>query len=335
MTGNKVTTIIKKIVGTIALPAVMYIIVMIACFSHGKMYFGTWPMWKTLMVDIAISVTCAMGIGLQFKCGRFDFSGGAIMLLAAIIAGNTAKNHENNVMLFVVLCIVLCVAFSLVVGLVYTYGRLPIVIATIGMALLYESITCLIFDGTGINLVANITLKVFSAYPMVLIPAIAAILVYAFYSNVTIFGKQSQLLSMNQQSAVNIGINERKNVIVSYLFSGLIFGFATMIYASNGLHKASFSSLTTVGELFTNILPVFIGLMLGAFCNDTIGILMGSLTLCLMDFGLTNVIDSDMGSAISMILTGIFVLAINVVSGQSGNIVKVFKKLFGAKAKTA
>lgn len=333
MTGNKVTTIIKKILGTIMLPAIMYIIVMIACFSNGKMYFGTWAMWKTLMVNIAVSVTCAMGIGLQFKCGRFDFSGGAIMLLSAIIAGNTAKNHENNAILFFVLCVVMCVVLSLLVGLVYTYGRLPIVIVTIGMALLYESITCLIFNGGGINLVANTNLKVFSAYPMVLIPAVAAILVYAFYSNVTIFGKQSVLLSMNQQSAVNIGINERRNVLVSYLFSGLIFGFATVIYASTGLHGASFSSLTTVGELFTNILPVFIGLMLGSFCNDTIGIIMGSLTLCLMSFGLTTVISSDMGTAISTILTGIFVLVINVVSGQSGNIVKVLKGIF--KPKTA
>lgn len=253
------------------------------------------------------------------------------MLLAAIIAGNTAKNYGNNVVLFFLLCILLCVGFSLLVGLVYTYGRLPIVIATIGMALLYESVTCLIFNGGGINLVANSTLKVFSSYPMALIPAVAAILVYAFYSNVTIFGKQSQLLSMNQQSAVNIGINEPKNVLISYLFSGLIFGFATTMYASTGLHGASFSSLTTVGELFTNILPVFIGLMLGAFCNDTIGILMGSLTLCLMSFGLTNVISSDMGSAISTILTGVFVLAINVVSGQSKNIVKLFKKALAAE----
>lgn len=333
MTGNKGLVILKKILGTIMLPAIMYIIVMIACFSNGKMFFGTWPMWKAIMASIAISITCAMGIGLQFNCGRFDFSGGAIMLLAAIIAGNTAKNFGNNVLLFCVLSVGLCVIFSLLVGIVYVYGRLPIVIATIGMALLYESVTCLIFSGTGINLVANMDLKIFSAYPGVLIPTVIAILIYAFYTNVTVSGKEAQLLSRNQQSAVNIGINEQKNVLMSYLYSGLIFGFATMIYASTGLHGASFSSLTTVGELFTNILPVFIALMLGSFCNNTIGIIMGSLTLCLMSFGLTTVIDSDMGTAISSILTGIFVLVINVVSGQGANITRLFRH--GNKAKTA
>lgn len=314
------------------LPAIMYIIVMIACYSNGKMFFGTWPMWKSIMSSLAISIICAMGIGLQFNSGRFDFSGGAIMLLASIIAGNIAKAHSSNVLLFCLLCVGLCVIFSVAVGIIYVYGRLPIAIATIGMALLYESITCLIFGGTGINLVADMKLKVFSAYPMVLVPTVIAILIYAFYSNVTVSGKQAQLLAMNQTSAVNIGINEKKNVLVSYVYSGLIFGFASMIYASTALHKASFSSLTTVGELFTNILPVFIALMLGAFCNNTIGIIMGSLTLTLMSFGLTTVIDSDMGTAISLILTGVFVLVINVVSGQSKNLVKVFQKIFKPKA---
>ncbi len=326
MTGNKGLRIIKKILGTIMLPAAMYIIVMIACFTHGKMFFGTWPMWKSIMSSLAISIICAMGIGLQFNSGRFDFSGGAIMLLASIIAGNVAKAHSSNVLLFCLLCIGLCVVFSLAVGLVYVYGRLPIAIATIGMALLYEAVTCLIFGGTGINLVADMKLKAFSSYPMVLVPTALAVLVYAFYTNVTVSGKQAQLLAMNQASAVYIGINERKNVLVSYLFSGVIFGLASMIYASTALHKASFSSLTTVGELFTNILPVFIALMLGAFCNNTIGIIMGSLTLTLMSFGLTTVIDSDMGSAISLILTGIFVLVINVVSGQGANIAKLFRR---------
>lgn len=326
MTGKKGVVIVKRILGTIMLPAAMYLIVMIACFTHGKMFFGTWPMWKSIMASLAISIICAMGIGLQFNSGRFDFSGGAIMLLASIIAGNVAKTHGSNVLLFCLLCIGLCVIFSLAVGLVYVYGRLPIAIATIGMALLYEAVTCLIFGGTGINLVADMKLKAFSSYPLVLVPAILAILVYAFYTNVTVSGKQAQLLSMNQASAVNIGINERKNVLVSYLFSGVIFGFASMIYASTALHKASFSSLTTVGELFTNILPVFIALMLGSFCNNTIGIIMGSLTLTLMSFGLTTVIDSDMGSAISLILTGIFVLVINVVSGQGANIAKLFRR---------
>ena len=326
MTINNVKNSMKKIAGTIMLPLAMYIIVMIVCYSNGKMYFGTDAMWKVLIVDIAISVTCAMGIGLQFKNGRFDFSGGAIMLLSAILAGNIAKSMGNNVVVFFLLCILVSVILSLIVGMVYVYGRLPIVIATIGMALLYEAITCLIYNGAGVNLVANSKLKVFSTYPMVLIPLVIAIIVYYVYSNLTVSGKQGSLLANNQQAAVNIGINEKKNVMISYVVSGVIFGLATTIYASSGLRTASFASLGTVGQLFTNILPVFIGLMLGSFCNDAIGIIMGSITLSLMSFGFNSVISAEMGTAISTIITGLFVLVINILSAKGAIWMTVIKE---------
>lgn len=322
-----IKNIIKRVGGSIMLPLAMYLIMMIFCRMHGVTYFGTLQMWKILIVDIAVSVSCAMGIGLQFKCGRFDFSGGSIMLLTAIIAGNLAVKTGNNIPVFVITCLVSCVLLSLGVALVYVYGRLPIMIATIGMTLIYESVTNQMFGGGGINLVNNLTLKWFSTYPGVLIPLIGTVIVYAFYSYVSTSGKEAVLLANNQQAAVNIGINERKNVIVSFLFSGLIFGFATMIYVSTGIHEASYSSLSTVGELFSNILPVFVGLYIGAFCGDTIGIIMGSLTMCLMSFGLESVLKAEMGSAVSLAMTGIFVLGVNLVAGQAGNLKKIWEKM--------
>lgn len=317
---------LSRIVGTLALPLAMYLIMMALCYTNGKMYFGTWNMWKTLIVDIALSVTCAMGIGLQFKNGRFDFSGGSIMLLTSIIAGNTALQMGNNVTVMVLLCIVGCVVLSLLVALFYVYGRIPIVITTIGFAMLYESVTCLIYGSRGINIVSNMTLRLFSTYPAVLAPMVVAIAIYAFYSYCTVSGKQARLLSNNQQAAVNIGVSEKKNVIVSYLFSGLIFGFATVIYIANGMHRAATTSMGTVGELFSNILPVFIGLIVGAFCGDTIGTIVGSLTLCLMSYGLKAVFSDELGSAIATICMGAFILIINVIGSQGGRVVKLFHR---------
>lgn len=326
--------IIKRIGGTVLLPVIVFAAMLILCQAHGVVYFGKWVMWQTLMVDIAVSVTCALGIGLQFKNGRFDFSGGAIMLVAGIIAGNVARNSNNNIVLLVVLCMVMCVILSLIVSLLYVYGRLPINIATIGMALLYEALTCLMYGGTGINLVSNMTLRKFSTFPTVMVPLVLAVLIYAFYSHFTVTGKQGTLLSNNQQSAVNIGINEKRNVIVSYLFSGILFGLATVIWVGKDMHGASFSSLTTVGELFSNILPVFIGLMLAGFCGDTIGILMGSLSLCMLSYALKAVFTNDMGAALTTIVTGVFILLLNVVSAQGMNWIQGIKKMLSG-GKTA
>ena len=325
---NKGMDLLKRIAGTLMLPVAMFIVMKIICDANGKTYFGTLAMWRTLIVDIAVSVTCAMGIGLQFKNGRFDFSGGAIMLVAAIVAG-TVSRSSSSTLLFSVLCIVVCVVLSVIVALVYVYGRLPIMIATLGMALLYEAITPLIFGGGGINLVSVSFIKKLSTFPLVLIPFAGAVAVYAFYSYVTTTGKQSLLLARNQQAAVNIGISENKNVILSYVYSGIIFGFATMIWASTGKHDASYSSLSTVGELFSNILPVFVGLYIGVFCGDTIGIIVGSVTLSLLSYGLTAVFANNLGTAISNICMGAFILLINVVSAQGRNLLKTIGRVFG------
>ncbi|MBE7017111.1 MAG: hypothetical protein E7420_03010 [Ruminococcaceae bacterium] len=319
-------TTLGRIIGTLALPVAMYLIMMVLCYSNGKMYFGTWNMWRTLIVDIALSITCAMGIGLQFKCGRFDFSGGAIMLLTSIVAGNVALSMDNSVAAMVVLCIAGCVILSVLVAVFYVFGRVPVVITTIGFAMLYESVTCLIYGSRGINIVSNMTLRIFSTYPYALIPLALAIAIYAFYSYCTVSGKQAQLLANNQQAAVNIGIREKQNVIISYVFSGLIFGCATIIYMANGMHRAATTSMATVGELFSNILPVFIGLIVGVFCGDTIGTIVGSLTLCLMSYGLKAVFSDELGAAISTICMGVFILVINVIGSQGGNIVKLFRR---------
>ena len=309
-------SILKKLVGTFILPVLMYLVMYWLCRANGKDYFGTWTMWRSLIADIGLSVACAMGIGLQFRCGRFDFSGGSIMLLTAIVAGNLAKNADNSPLVLAVACIVLCVACSLLVGVIYIFGRMPIVIVTIGMTLVFEAITCLVYKGGGINLVSNSSLKIFSSYPMVFVPFLLAVGIYAFYSNVATTGGRASLLANNQQAAVNIGVKETGNVLISYVYSGILFGLATMIYCSTTKLSGAFNSLQTVGSLFNNILPVFIGLTLAKACGDTIGIVIGALSLCIMNFGLEAVYTAELGNALSLMITGIFLLLFNFIAGQ-------------------
>lgn len=333
MNRNKVIAALKRVGGTLMLPLAMYLAMMWLCYANDKMYYGTVKMWRTLIVDIGVSITCALGIGLQFKSGRFDFSGGAIMLLSAIVAGNLAIRAGNSLTLLFVLCIACCTVLSLAVGVFYVYARVPIIITTIGFALLYESITCLIFDGTGINIISNMTLRVFSTYPLALLPMGLSIAVYAVYSYLTTSGRQAVLLANNQQSAVNIGIHEKKNVLVSYVFSGILFGLATVLWIGKAKHDAAYTSMATVGELFSNILPVFIGLMVSRFCGDTIGTIVGSVTLCLLSYSLKAVFTANLGAAISNICMGVFILLINVISAQGRNLLKHIGKAFSTSLK--
>lgn len=324
---KQIMTLIKNVIVTIALPGIMFLIMLWISRLNGITYFGKWPMWRSLIVSCAGMITTAYAIGIQFKSGRFDFSGGGIMLLAAIYAGRISVAHNNSIFLYVGVSLVVCILLSILVAVVYIFGRLPIIIATIGMALVFESITTLIYGGAGINIVANMELKQLATFPMVLIPLGLSIAVYGFYSIFTVVGKQAVLLSFNQQSSVNIGINEKKNIFITYLYSGILYGLATTIYAVSGIHDGAFTSLVTVGSLFSNILPVFIGLMFVKYCGDTIGIIVGSVTLTLMSYGLSAIFSAEMGTAISTIITGIFIFGINVFSAQGSQMLQGMKRL--------
>jgi ribose transport system permease protein len=296
----------------------MYLVMLAACVAVGKPYFGSLIIWKPLSVNIAAAVTVALAIGLQLKNGRFDFSGGGIMLLSAILSGKIAQLYfGSNALVFCALCVVSCTVLSIAVSLMYVYGRNPLMIVTISMALLYEALTCVVWNGGGVRLVSDIKIKALSTFPYALIPMVLAILTYFYYIRFTVWGKQSEILSHNQQSAVNIGVNEIKNVIVSYLFSGILFGFATIIFASTAIRSGAFTQFSTVGQLFTNILPVFIGLMLARYCGDTLGIIFGAVTLCVMSYGLQILFSAELGSAISAFCTGLFIFGIFVFDSQS------------------
>jgi ribose transport system permease protein len=221
---------------------------------------------------------------------------------------------------------------SMAVSLVYIFGRNPIVIATMGMALLYESVTCIIYDGGGVSLVSNIKIKALSTFPAALIPLVAALAIYAYYNKFSVYGKQSELLANNQQAAVNIGVNEKKNVFISYIFSGLIFGLATAMFASTALHRGAFSSLSTVGQLFSNIVPVFFGLMIERYSGATLGVLLGSVTLSIMAYGLSAIFSAELGGAISTICVGAFIFITNVASAQGRSFGAMLKRV-GRKGK--
>ena len=89
-----------------------------------------------------------------------------------------------------------------------------------------------------------------------------------------------------------------------------------MIYVGNAIHKGAFSSMSTVGELFTNILPVFIGLIVVEYCGDTIGIIVGSISLCLLSYGLSSAFTSELGQTLSVIVTAAFILLVNAIPVQ-------------------
>ncbi|MBQ7147912.1 MAG: hypothetical protein IJR96_04095 [Pseudobutyrivibrio sp.] len=287
MKTNKAVDFIKRFFLTILFPLIIYVVMFILTRSKGITYYGlTADMWRTVLVNTSMTGVAALAIWLQVRNGRFDFSGGATMVLTAILAGNTVLKYNLGPVVYLILCILIGVILCIITSLVYIYGRLPIMICTIGVALLYESITYLVFDAQGLNMMSNTKLTIFGRMPYILIVLGIAVVIFVGYSYFTVSGKRAKLLANNQQAAVNIGVQENKNVIQTFIVCGVLLGCAAAIYGSNNT-VAPQSGLSTAGTLFSNIIPAFMGVFVGAASVDAIGVVVAAFGMEILNYGLS------------------------------------------------
>ena len=270
---------------TLVLPVGMFLIFLILTRALGVNYYGTKVMWLTIVNTTCYSATVALGIALQIRAGRFDFSGGITFILAAIIGGRLSADNKWSPWAMLAICVFAAVIISLITGIVYIYAKLPVVICTIGLTLLYEALTLVIFKGEGVQIISKSSLTIFGRYPWIILILVLAVMIYYFFTERSVAGYQSRHLANNQQAAVNIGIREGRNILLTYLVAGVIFGLAAAIYVSQNRVMPQ-SNLSTAGILFANIVSVYIGLFLSRFTNQTFGVLAAALTVSFFQYGL-------------------------------------------------
>lgn len=320
----------KKIFLTLLFPVLMFLAMWAitaanpACYVNGKFIFLGFDLVRFVILNACQSICVALAIWMQLKNGRFDFSNGAAMILTAIIAGNIGLRTGSPwiTLLVAVLCgIILCA----VTAAVYMLGRLPIVIATIGMTLLYESLTYLVFGGGGIsNFYQNDTLSIFGHLPGIFFPTALAMGIFLFYSNYTVTGRKGKILANNQAAGVNIGIWEEANVSQTSMFCGAIVGLAATIYVSQNQVLPQ-SGLSTSGIMFSYIVPVYMGMFIGLASNDVIGISIAAIAMAIFNYGL-NCMNLG-GGGWQQIIMGVFVMCFYTFSAQLDNIKKVFRRV--------
>lgn len=277
--------IAKKITAIFFMPVIIYLLMLIITISNGNsfnMFEST--TFLNVMKKTSYMAIIALGIGLQLGYGRFDFSGGAITVIAAMVAARICIELDLGIVPLLLISIVSGILLSLLHSLIYVKFRVPISVISLGTAFLLESFSGFIVDTT-INLRVTSLGKLYDTY-LVLIPLILAIIVCVVFQKFTTAGKQANLLAKRQSVAVNIGINEKKNTMICYIVSGFIFGCGGAVYAVSNYLDPITAPLSTAGTLFSNIIPSLVGLFLMRFIDGTLGTFIGAFTIQTLYYGL-------------------------------------------------
>ncbi|MCF0228115.1 MAG: hypothetical protein HUJ76_00290 [Parasporobacterium sp.] len=321
----------KRIAGntwkTLIWPVAIYVLFLVLCkiFSP-QAAFGTWKSIDGVIKQAILGALIAMAMACNMINDRWDFSMGIICVCSSFIATPIAKALSAGILendkrstgpswILLLLCIVICMLLCLINAVLYLVIKVPALVISIGVMLIYETLVRIVNGGNGARL-SGINYTLFGRSPWIYILAVAVFLIFAVIYTFTKFGYNVRSLGNNQQIANNIGVNETKNVILSYLLCGFILGVAACVNVGlKGSIEASSTFNNNMGMMFQAFPAVFIGLYLSRYTNFTVGIFIGAFCIKLMTAG---VLALGLPSAVQDIGVGAFLFFFIALTTNQG-----------------
>ena len=305
-------SILKKIIGTLCIPVVTLLVMILLCQRTGVVFFESEGNWILFFRATATVMLTTFALSLNLNSGRFDFSIGAISLLSSVISASICSSHGLSTPYMLVISIVSGALLGLISGAIYVIVKLPPIIVSLGVTLFYEGMAFALTDGYGVSFVAN---KELTSFPgvlnYVLVIVIGLVLFIAIF-DYTQFGYEYKSLLSGQKVSVNTGIHEVSNAVICYTIAGGFMGVVGFISASNTGNIQMSLNFGSIGVMFTAFLPMFIGGFIGRFCNEKIGYLLGAVTTAFISLMYARLnVDASIQQIVTAVILVLFLIYLN------------------------
>lgn len=302
-----IKNLISKYALMLAVPILLFVVLSI--IFHGVIGTNNIP---SLMQQAVAPAILGWGVLFNIKVGNWDFSVGSVVLLSAIIGGNIAVRLDWGFAGLLICCLLVAVLAGVVVGLVYYLLKIPTIITSIGMLLIYESISSYAFDGQGIYLTGWNLLRTTQIVIIAIVAAAAAYLIF-YRSSI---GYNVRAVGNNMNIAAQNGLNVYRVKAVAIAIAGLFAGlYAFISLGTSGVQK-TVSSMGTMGTCFDAMMCVFVGMSITRRGNLVAGIFCGSLVMQLVKLALMAI---GIPSEYNSIFIAIFVLIFMTMDAYTNN----------------
>ena len=237
----------KKIIGTLAIPVIVAAVLLILCAANGKSMIANRTSFNYFTLYTAIVMITTMALSINLGSGRFDFSLGAMAVLSSILSSKISyallAGGTGSAVLMLCLNIVIGGLLGLCSGALYVTLRIPPIITSLGVTLIYEGISFTVTGGKYVMTeVRNASMTAFAGnwyFSALIIVLVLAFIVYLF--DHTRFGYDYKALQSGQKVAVNTGIREVPNALWCYVICGALMGVVGFLNVArssniNGYH---------------------------------------------------------------------------------------------------
>lgn len=266
-----------------------------------------------------IATTGAVGFYFVMVMGMFDFSIGANIMLSAIVGSVFAQRFGLGYAGLISGCIVTGTIVGLLNGFLYVKLRIPSMIVTTGLALIYESVANYIAGGVEQTLASE--LRIFGRMPGDIILALIAFAIAYLILNYTKIGTYTYAIGSNEFVAKNMGIDVKKYKVLAFVISGAFLGIMSILTISYGSSMVAVTGMASMSRNFIPTMGCFFGLAFKKYGMPLQAIIIGEFVINIIFFGF---IALGAPTVIQDVITGITLLIIITLTTKvnKGDIVK-------------
>ena len=277
---------------------------------------------KNLLSYFEASLLAAVGaVGFYFVMvmGMFDFSIGANIMLSAIVGCVFATRFGMSYAGLIIGSILTGALVGFLNGFFYVRLRIPSMIVTTGLALIYESVANYIAGGVEQTLPSN--LRAFGQMPGNLILAVLAFVAAYLLLNYTKIGTYTYAIGSNEFVAKNMGINVNFYKVLAFMISGAFLGTMAILTISYGSSMVAVTGMASMSRNFVPTMGCFFGVAFKKYGMPLPAIIIGEFVINIIFFGF---IALGAPTAIQDVITGLALLIVVTLTTKitKGEIIK-------------
>jgi len=306
---------VKRILLTLLLPAIVYAVFLVLSPST----FCKPSSLYIMFLQAIIPAVMGWGLCFMLASGLWDFSIGAVAVLVGIVAADVGLTYGLIPML--IAAVVLGTALDVITGAIYALLRVPSIVVTIAMALVYEAAGSLYKSGSGYTIPEGLTILGNPPYNFIIGAAAFAIAYLLF--NHTSFGTHVRAIGSSERLAKNMGVKPMKVKFLCFAVCGFFIGISALLQLSYGGSMIPKSGLESMSMVFQPMMGVFIGLSLFKICNMIVGVFIGEFTMSIISTGMMSL---GLPAALQNVVIGIFLLVFLIVSMNQDTAISAVRK---------
>lgn len=308
---KKISPLLSNALKTIILPVILIGIITIG--TKGK--FLSVRTITMLIRQAMFPTLIAWALSFNMVMGVFDFSPGSVVVLSGILGGNIAVMTNTGFVGMVIFTVLFGALLCMVNCIVFTKLRIPSIIVSLGMLMVYETLTMVLFDGKGVMIPVEWR-KLYSV-PYVYLIFIGLYALMFYINRYTKLAANVRALGYGTKVAMNIGVDLQTTRYKTFLLEGLFLGIAAVIDMSMTGGESAVQNMASGTTAFSAIMAVFVGMYLAKYCGLMMGAFIGAFSLKILAAG---TIALGFSSQMQKVSNGIFLI---VFVGLSQNISKL------------